>query len=237
MPARTGFDVCFKHGAGTRKRQKHGAARPPGRPPLHGLYSVSGKASIAARAKRLAALDVDMDDTDAELRVMKAVNWYLLDEVTAVEDALDRVRRRDPGDSCHGPVADGASSVVPPECKRLLDRRDALLERVVATSLRIVTAIKRRAEIRLKLLPDAAFEDARQLVTLMREIVWDLLDEEQLDVFEQRLRREFFGPKGVMLEKPAHSKSGVAPGSSRGRVGHHLMRDRHGDAGTGAVQS
>ena len=70
-------------------------------------------------------------------------------------------------------------------------------------ALKVITAAKTRADTRVKLAETKALEHFTTLVTAVRKILWEVLDEEQLDVFEDRLRREVLGPQRItMAETP-----------------------------------
>jgi hypothetical protein len=44
--AREGYEVCFKHGAGSAKREKEGTKKPPGGQIVHGLYAKRYKQTL-----------------------------------------------------------------------------------------------------------------------------------------------------------------------------------------------
>lgn len=206
MPARRGFQVCFKHGAGTAKRVDDGARRRPGRPRIHGLYSDLGRASVRDEVRRLEEANVDLDDTDHEMLVAKGVNAYLLNVIEDVERAR-AARLADPREGARrGDDADIA----------LQARLDALMHRVAANSLRIVRMAKTRAATKALLARDHALEIVSEYVKAVRHIIWDLLDDQALDVFEERLRDEVFRPLGVEVDlpaRPAASADVVVPSS------------------------
>lgn len=79
-PSRSGFSICSKHGAGYAAREKTEDAKPTGRPPIHGLYSKTGITNIHQLADEVQALNLNLDDTDYELRTLKATLWYLLEQ-------------------------------------------------------------------------------------------------------------------------------------------------------------
>ena len=186
MPARRGFAVCFKHGAGTRKRIAEGTARRSGRPRLHGLYTDVGRASVREEVRRLEQANIDLDTTEREMLVAKAVNVYLLNEIDRVQDAL---AERQPGAhmSEFGDSDEGA---------RLQARLDALVRRLSINCERVVTMVLRRAQIKNLVARDLATETVHAYVAAITHILWDLLDDDELDVFEERLRVEVFGPLG-----------------------------------------
>lgn len=78
-------------------------------------------------------------------------------------------------------------------------RQEELTDRVMNYSHRIIRAIKERAETNAKRAEARALEGALVVVTAVRNIVWELLDDEMLDLFEQRLRREVLAPRQLAL--------------------------------------
>lgn len=101
--ARRGYRVCRMHGAGTRKREKDGSRQPPGRPPVHGIYSARAKMSAAAAT-------ADYEGAQDELYRLDAVTaraWVMLEHadrgVTLCLKWMEQIEQRDepglePGD-------------------------------------------------------------------------------------------------------------------------------------------
>ncbi len=79
------------------------------------------------------------------------------------------------------------------------EAQGVIVERVMGHSHRIIRAIKERAETSAKRAEARALEGALLVVTAVRNIVWELLDDATLDLFEQRLRREVLAPRQLML--------------------------------------
>ena len=65
--------------------------------------------------------------------------------------------------------------------------------------MRVVNAVKQRAETRAKLAEAKALEQFVRLVQAVRDILWDLVPEEVLDAFEERLQREVLEAARVSL--------------------------------------
>ena len=76
--ARRGFRVRPPHSAGFAAREARGERRPAGRPPTHGLYSRKERRKTSEVFAELDAIDFDLDDTDAEMRLMRAALTYML---------------------------------------------------------------------------------------------------------------------------------------------------------------
>lgn len=192
MPARSGYKVCFKHGAGTRTRADAGAKKRPGRPRIHGLYSDAGRASVREEVRRLEQANIDLDDTDREMLVAKAVNVHLLSIIDEVQEARANW-------TANGPVCARCGG----EGERAYQKRlDALTHRLAHNSLRIVRMTLLRAQIKDLLSRDHALATVRTYAQAVTHIVWDLLDDDALDVFERRMRDEVFRPLGVEVDLP-----------------------------------
>lgn len=78
------------------------------------------------------------------------------------------------------------------DAARLLTKLDSFVDRVSEAAVRVITMAKARAETRAKLAERRALEQFSILAVGIREIVWDLLDDEGRAVFESRVRRELF---------------------------------------------
>lgn len=209
--ASTGFRVCRVHGAGNRKKVAAGEARPTGRPPIHGLYSKRGMQDIRALMDEVRALGGDLDDTDEELRALRAVLWFLLEQAETfgakagalekVLEALEDVAAQLPMDT-GGDVAERKALQADIRTGyRLLAELGSYATHVSDSAMRVIAAAKQRAETRAKLAETRALESFAKLAVGVRNIVWDLLEEDQRAVFEQRVRRELFLPHNV--EPPA----------------------------------
>lgn len=209
QPAREGFDVCRFHGAGSRKREAAGERRPVGRPPIHGLYSAKGLRDVQALMDQVRELQTDLDDTDEELVALKAVLWFLLEqagsfkgkaeELEAVLAALSEAATAPPMESG---LAPGDVRQLGRDIRtghRLLNDLNSYTDRVVEAASRVIVMVKARAETRAKLAETRALEHFSKLALGVRNILWDLLDEEQLQVFEDRLRRELMLPNNLDL--------------------------------------
>jgi hypothetical protein len=78
-PPVTGYAVCDKHGAGTRKRVENGTRKPPGRPPVTGEFSDPERTRYGRLSELLDAAKADtagLRTAELELALCKAcVQW------------------------------------------------------------------------------------------------------------------------------------------------------------------
>lgn len=182
-----------------RPAQPEGTRKRPGRPPTHGLYSKQGKTNIQELMQEILAMEDDLDSTDRELATLKATLWHLLEQQDKyieygelVDKAMDVLRDQlryseDPGEA--GDIKDALRSGL--KYQSLLS---AWLENIRDTAAMVIKAGKERAETRAKMAEAKALEHFGKLVMLVRNIVWEILPEEDLDAFEDRLTREVLGP-------------------------------------------
>ena len=204
-PSRRGMRVCARHGGGTKARVDAGERRPTGRPPSHGMYSKAGRRTIADILADLEAVQLDLDDSDGEMRVLRATLAYLLGQADVHDEGGDRIR------AIHGyleaavmqpdlSVAEAAAmGRTMAEASRLLGRMESWARALVDTARFIVHASKERADTRAKVADQRALETLTRFVCVVRNILWDMLDEEHLDALEARLAREVFIPNGLEL--------------------------------------
>lgn len=180
-------------------------AAPPsrgGRPPSHGLRTDAGRRAIRELAEEILRLEADLDNTDRELAVLKATLLWLLEKAQEYQEKAEKL----------GALIGSLSTVTgdDPQTLRLLaedlrlaNRLQAELaswvDRLMDSAMRVVSAVKQRAETRAKLAEAKALEAYAKLILKTREILWDLLSEETLDLFEERLAREVLAPAGIEL--------------------------------------
>ncbi|WP_287417673.1 hypothetical protein [Oceanithermus sp.] len=206
-PARKGFEVCWKHGAGSGKREKEGTRKPPGRPPVHGLYSKHGLTSIRELRDQLLELGGELDNTDAALATLKATLEWLLsladnqkDKAEKFEKLADTLAAAASEARSYGDVETAVELGRDVRAAlRLATELSSWTDRLVEAALKVINAVKQRAETRAKLAETRALEQFVKLAAGVRDIVWDLMDEETLNVFEDRLRRELLAPKRLQL--------------------------------------
>jgi len=174
---------------------------PPDRT-THGFYSEAGQRAIREIAQEILALEKDLDNTDRELAVLKAALVWLLGKAEDYQAKAERLSA----------VIDGLSAVSTDDVQALRalgeDLRMALrlqedlrgwTDRLMEAAMRVVNAVKQRAETRAKLAEARALEQFVRLVQAVRDILWDLVPEEVLDAFEERLQREVLEAARVSL--------------------------------------
>jgi hypothetical protein len=216
-PARKGYRVCARHGAGLTPRPATATQRerkPGGRPPTHGLYSKAGRRKIAEVVAELEAAQIDLDDSDGEMRVLRGTLAFLLGQADVHEGALDKITgvyavlERTLTHQTLEPVEARAIGQAMQSADRLLGRSESWVRAVLDAARFVVKASKERAETRAKVAEARALETLTKYIHVLRGIMFDSLDEEQLDVIEGRLVREVFLPNG--LEMPDRDEPLVA---------------------------
>jgi len=206
-PARRGYSVCVRHGVGLPSREREQALdrRPRGRPIVHGLYSRAGRRKIADVVAELEAAEVDLDNSDGELRVLRATLAFLLGQADVHEEGGDRVRRTHAllERTLSHQVLEAADAAVigraMGEANRLLGQTESWVRALLDAARFIVKAAKERSETRAKVAEARALETLTRFIHVLRGILWDVLDAEQLDVIEGRLVREIFAPNGLEM--------------------------------------
>lgn len=219
--ARKGYKVCRLHGAGTKKREVSGEKRPPGRPPITGLYSAKGRTDIQDLAETVYETEGALENSDRDLAVLKATLWFLtnqsetflgkaVDFETSAElmtGVLETYVVAKPGKDAE---TTGRGEMTPEDaktigrhiatCYKLLSQVDSYVRTLADTATKVITAHKTRAEISAKLAETKALETFAHYVQLNRGIVAELApDDAFLDAYEARLRRELFGPNRLEL--------------------------------------
>ena len=206
-PARRGFSVCVRHGAGLPSREREQAVdqRTRGRPIVHGLYSRAGRRKIADVVAELEVADTNLDDSDGEMRVLRATLAFLLGQADVYDEGGDTVRgayallERSLGHQ----TLDGAEAALigraMDEANRLLGQTESWARALMDVARYTVKASKERADTRAATAETRALATLTRFVHVVRSILWDLLDEEQLDVLEGRLLREVFLPNGLEI--------------------------------------
>ena len=205
-PARSGFDVCWKHGAGSAKREAAAVRQPTGRPPRHGRAMEQNRyRTLREIIEEMRAAEEDLDNCDEELLAVHAAFAMLLkhDEAIAAQmadlpslvdqfEAALETAVMEPGE-----YRDAQRFVA--DSRRLIGMVDSWLERIHKAAANVTTMIKLRADTAARRSQAEQLDSIRALTLQVRNIIWDLLPEEHLDLFEDRLRREVFAPVGVMF--------------------------------------
>lgn len=224
-PARQGFQACGSHGAGYAKREESGQRQPVGRPVTHGLYSRVALKDLQALREQVAALETDLSNTDGELINAKSVVWFLLTQAetmnkkaTMLEAALEAVEAtleaavvtRD-GEPGEGELSAAQARQIAAGLvagNKLLAGIASWTDRLLEGNVKVIGAVKTRAEIRARLAEEEAVQHFVELAKRITGIVWSLApDDEWIDSYESRLRREIFGP--LKLELPASRLTGT----------------------------
>jgi hypothetical protein len=202
----TGKRVCPKHGGGMPAREARDGTRPTGRPPTHGLYSQRGQREIADIVAELQEADIDLDDTDEEMRLMRATISYLVRQGPTISAVVERA-----GEMIEElrALAEGGEPLTPQDAytiaravgglERAMTRGESYARVLIEATRHTVGAVKNRAETTAKAAEARALDSLTRFVAVLRGILWDVLDDEQLDVVEERLRREVFIPAGVAM--------------------------------------
>lgn len=192
QPARQGFEVCQKHGAGTRKRVEAGTRKAAGRPLEHGLYSKNAR-SLADLQAELLANQHELALTDQEMAANKAIFLTLLrlmpsitELAQALQDALD----------------EGKAMTVEEKAEVLKQalRAERMMLRLHEVAGKNIYQAKLRADTDVKRANDVALEMIASTVPTIRRILLDMLDYEQYEVFYERFRREVIAAQGLKLE-------------------------------------
>jgi len=189
----------------------------------HGLYSRTAATTLAEIRGELEALELDLNNTDAELLTIKSILVYLFNQAakyeakaTSLELALEEIERVLEGARIvkNGqPTGEGELTVAQARAlgaqlvagQRLMAELEGWTTKLLESNLKSIAAVKMRAETQAKLAEAKALENFLKLAQLMRNICWSILeDDEQLDLFEDKLRRELYGPN--RLEAPKDPK-------------------------------
>lgn len=218
-PARKGFATCASHPSDLEQAVREDDRRGPGRPPSHGLYSRSGLTNIRELRDEVSTLELDLDDTDEELRTIKAVLWHLLTQaekyqektvmletaLTAIENVLEDaaiVHKGVPGEGELSVAQARQLGVQLATGYRLVSEIDGWTAQLLESNLRAILAVKMRAETTAKLAERKSVEAFAGLAGQITRIIWELApDSDWLDVYEDRLRRDILRPNA--LENPA----------------------------------
>jgi hypothetical protein len=218
-PARVGFDVCGVHGAGYGKREREGRRRPPGRPPVHGLYARTALTSLHDLREEVAGLELDLDNSDAEMHTIKGVLWYLIGQaeklnakselleiaVEAVEKVLEEAVVTKDGQPGIGELTVAQARQVAADLaqgRKMLFEIGSFADRLLEANLKTISASKMRAETKAKMAEQQAVQHFAELAKRITGIIWQLSpSDEWLDVYEGTLQRQLFGPLGLELPK------------------------------------
>lgn len=206
-----GSTVCTNHGAGTRKRVKEGKRQDPVTASIkHRLYSGIKYDNHYTLVDRIETALEKAHVTDRELAVAKSVLETTLNSFADQPDALDRFHRLVQALEDEVGRCIEAKEIV--EAKRVRQDLRALaevvtfldkgLERLLSYSSQIILMEKARAEIKAKLSETRSIDQFAQYISKARSIFWEIATQEQLDLLEERLRREVLNPMRLELPDP-----------------------------------
>ena len=211
-PARKGFDVCSKHGAGTATQEASGTYTPVGRPSIHGLYSKrESTVTPSELTEEVYQTEDALENSDRDLAALKGTAWFLkerlesyLPQVDAFEDALMTIKhmvQRPEGAPGKMNVQDAREIAQTIRAAgRALSMFEAPLKTLVDVQLKTITAHKVRAETKAKLAEAQALETFGNLCTALLPVFLEVLPERAMyDALEARIRREVLAPVKVEL--------------------------------------
>ncbi|GAA6747486.1 MULTISPECIES: hypothetical protein [Thermus] len=185
QPAVRGYSVCHVHGAGTRKRVAEGARKPPGRPVVHGLYSERHAATLRALYEEVLALG-DLDATDRDVAVLKAVVWYLLNGAGRVEEWQGRL------EGLFARLEEAGAEEARPllyQVERLMQQTQSYLDRLAEHAFRVVQAVKTRAETEAKRAETKALAYLLRFVDELKAVLVERLEPEVYEAVLEDLQK------------------------------------------------
>ncbi|AYJ74784.1 hypothetical protein CSW25_07060 [Thermus scotoductus] len=190
-PAVSGYSVCSVHGAGTRVRVARGERKPPGRPPIHGLYSQRAQATLRALYEEVLALG-DLDATDREVAMLKAVVWYLLEGAEAIEarqKALEALFAHLEALAQEEGREARAYAQVLGQIERLMREAQSYLDRLGEAAMRVVTAVRMRADTAAKNAQAKAAQALLGYVDELKAVLLEHLEPEEYEAILEALER------------------------------------------------
>lgn len=188
-PARAGFGVCWKHGAGSRKRELEGRAKRAGHPLTTGLYSVRQAALVQEMLEQAPEIEHDLDNTDREItlaRVLVATLLSLQPEVNELRDALKRAKE--------GGSYDPVQLL---QAGKVYAKLDSWLRAVSELNLAVVRIAKHRADMVAQTAQARALQQFIEWTGGLKVILTESLTPEQYRLIYERIKREVLGPLGA----------------------------------------
>lgn len=227
MPALRGELFCRRHLPEGKARPEKGHPKakplPPeakaaleaaqtargGHPVYHGLYTEAGARKIRDLAAEILQLERDLDNTDRELAVLKATLFWLLDRAQEYQEKAEALSRLLAGLEALTPSEDPQVLRLLAEDLRQANRLQEALaswtDRLMEAAMRVVNAVKQRAETRAKVAEARALEQFVRLTTAVRDILWEVAPEDVLNAFEERLQREVLEKASLALPERARA--------------------------------
>jgi hypothetical protein len=206
-PASEGKKVCSMHGAGNRTQVESGEKKKPGRPITHGLYSNQPGKSISELAELVRELEVDLDNTDKEMAILKAVLWKALrgaedyqGSEADLKKILEELAKITP-EVVSNPLDLATILTKFEKAAQLVGRLESFYISLTVLAEKVIKASHTRADITVKLAQEKALDLFVKLVGFIRNAVWDTIDDHDLlDKFEIKLRKIALD-NGIVISK------------------------------------
>jgi hypothetical protein len=210
LPARIGFEVCGKHGAGFATREAKNQSRPAGRPIVHGAYSTKTQQRLETRAQEILQDKQKLESGNEALASLQALNAFLLENadtaqnlMVSLEGQLERLKAIEPKE-IDKDYLEQFNAIVR-DAPQLI--RDSLgyFNAVSVNALRVTTALKLRAETSVKLANAKQIDMLLHWVSVVRACILDAnLEDSQRQFIDSEMRRRLFGELGGQLPVPRH---------------------------------
>ncbi len=188
-PARTGFRVCFTHGAGSHKREKEGRAKPAGRPLTAGVYSVRQAALAQEMLEQALQTERDLDNTDREITLARVILTNALALQPDVNELRDALKQAIDGDSYNPQQILHAA--------RLYAKLDGYFAALSELNQAVVRIAKMRAEMVSQTAHARALQQFIEWTGNLKVVLIESLTPEQYRAIYERIRREVLGPLGL----------------------------------------
>jgi hypothetical protein len=159
----------------------------------------------------------DLDNTDKEMVVLKAVLWFLLgqsEEAFQRAELVNKSLQTIESLSVHVDVLEDGecekrvkvedlqtANAILKEMRvgyRSLSELTSYTDRLIKTAMQVVGGMKSRADTKVKLSDVKGLEYFMRLAVDVRDVLNNLnLDEEQLEVFDEEMQRRVYGPNRI----------------------------------------
>lgn len=223
-PARKGFKVCSKHGAGYRVREERGEKKPVsiGRP-RKAQNELASQSQILEIQQRRLEDKAALDNTDEALAALQALVEFLVSRsgvgekfgeleelVPMLEAAADKFREEaelspdEMGKPDYNLINEARTAMkLIPTAFRLATQVRQLLDDIGVAASRVTKAAKERAEVKLKLAEADQLEMLRDWISISRGVILEMsLSDEQRQFYESQLKLRLFGQLGGQLPAP-----------------------------------
>jgi hypothetical protein len=188
--ARTGFTKCWMHGPGSAKREREGRAKPAGRPPITGIYSVRRAGMVQEMLEQALELERDLDNTDREITLARVLLQNALSLQPDANELRDALRRA---------IDDGQypDPVELMQAARLYSNLSSYLQALAELNKDVVRIAKMRADIVAKTAQAKALEQFIEWTKALKVVLLESLPREQYEAVLERIKREVLGPLGA----------------------------------------